>query len=313
MQSCQTSIQPAKKAARLRLACDACTTAKVKCSRTKPCERCTERNEGECRYSASRRHGKRTGHKKIELSPEMTTAEPTPAAAMDGPAALLYPDYSDDLEDCQWLNRNMGMDIPFNADKNGLSYPDPAWITPPASIIQQPCAPANHNCEMEAMSILQSLYLSPGGDQADPLSIPTLDTVLVANQAALARLTSLLTCSCAKDPHIALLHGAIVSKIIFWYRAGVTGQGQTEGVAGAVPLRPMEMQLGILDLDADDQTTIQRTVLLRELRKAEKALHRMGAYLTGEGKSTTCQSMAMQNIQEELGAIVQAVKEAQEE
>jgi len=245
---------------------------------------------------------------------------------------------SEELED--WLHRDMDMDITFDMDSNGLIQTSHPWTTPPESIISQPrlssetlsphtniitrtsserlqlshirTAQDGHGCEAQALSILQSLHYGPSSDRSDAMSNPSVDTVLVANQASLTRLAPLLTCPCARNPHIALLHGAIMSKIMFWYRVGVTGRGQAEGVA-VVPLRPMEIQLGMLDLDTDDQATLQRTVLLSELRKAEKILRQFDEYLTRDEQGTTCQSMAMRKIQEELDSIIREIKQGQRE
>lgn len=386
----RASAQAPHKAVRLRLACDACTTAKVKCSKTSPCERCVD-NEEECRYSASRRHGKRSRHRKNTevdsetplFSPSASTsgiatpaisipasrsttalAGPSSAGGLGGSTILAYTDFpwgddndeggglrinagtrssnatslSEELED--WLHRDMDMDITFDMDSNGLVHTSHPWTTPPESIISQPhissetlsphttsimrasserlqlshiqTAQDGHGCEAQALSILQSLHHGPSSDHSDCMSNPSVDRVLVANQAALTRLAPLLTCPCSRNPHIALLHGAILSKIMFWYRVGVTGRGQAEGVA-VVPLRPMEIQLGMLDLDTDDQETLQRTVLLRELRKAERILRQFDAYLTRDEHGTTCRSMAMQKIQEELDSIIREIKQGQNE
>ncbi len=52
-----SSPAPAQQPVRVRLSCDSCSAAKVKCDRRRPaCERCSS-NQLHCTYSVSRRHG----------------------------------------------------------------------------------------------------------------------------------------------------------------------------------------------------------------------------------------------------------------
>jgi hypothetical protein len=130
-----------------------------------------------------------------------------------------------------------------------------------------------------------------------------MDTVLSVNKAALTNLIPLLRCSCAQNPHIAMLHSAILSKVIFWYKVAVTVRYHTDGVA----LQPIKIQLGVLDLDDEDQATLQRTVLLRELRKAEKVMETFDSSYTGEEEAPRWHVSAVRNMREELQGIIQRI------
>ncbi|KAH7260930.1 uncharacterized protein BKA55DRAFT_591172 [Fusarium redolens] len=298
------------KPVRLRLACDACTTAKVRCSRTHPCERCEDNGqEKECCYSASRRHGKRARLRKNTQDNSVTTQFTN--------AWEDYNTYSaGDLEMLDsWASHSVDVTVDFD-DGNGISWVDPwkslgfmsdttasqssGMVSPDLSLSTEPIlsikapeptvmqgAKHPHECEAIALKVLRSLHCNSTTDQSickvspnptkQSCSIPSIDTVLSVNKAALTNLIPLLKCHCARNPHIAILHSAILSKVIFWYRVAVTARYYTDGVE----LRPMKIQLGMLDLDDEDQATLQRTVVLRELRKAEKVMETFDSFAGG--------------------------------
>lgn len=192
-----------------------------------------------------------------------------------------------------------------------------------------------HDCEALALSVLRSLHHSPsavppvqvennseeasdattGAMPAKPAcAMPSVDTVLFANKAALSNLTRLLQCPCAQTAHVALLHSAILSKVMFWYRVAVTARYHSE----PVDLRPVKIQLGMLDLDDDDQATLQRAVLLRELRKAERVIEAFDACSAPEddyegANASHWHGLAIRNMREELHAIIQETKRGQSE
>lgn len=367
------AAQPATRSVRLRLACDACTTAKVRCSRTHPCERCEDNGqENQCYYSASRRHGKRARHRKT--GSEIPRSSNTASLATSGFSSAQYEtdfaweDYSHtpgssatkadsefDMLD-SWASHNMDFTVDFE-DLNSVSWADPwkslnLWsdtspsqssgmVSPdlslsPAQItsikptiqgasnilgsnMQGPRQ--SHNCEATALRLLRSLHYHPNTDQSANIcreahnisqakqacSTPSIDTVLSVNKAALANLIPLLKCHCGRNPHIAMLHSAILSKVIFWYRVAVTARYHSEGVE----LRPMKIQLGILDLDDEDQATLQRAVLLRELRKAEKVMETFDSFSVREDGVPGWHASAVRNMREELQAIIQKIRKGQ--
>ncbi|ENH69488.1 hypothetical protein FOC1_g10011844 [Fusarium oxysporum f. sp. cubense race 1] len=256
------------KPVRLRLACDACTTAKVRCSRTHPCERCEDNGQAkECCYSASRRHGKRARHRKNAQDSSLTTQ-----------FTNAWEDYSTysagDLEMLDsWASRSVDVTVDFD-DGND-----------------------------------QSICKSSPMPQKQTCSTPSIDTVLSVNKTALTSLIPLLKCHCARNPHIAMLHSAILSKVIFWYRVAVTARHYTDGVE----LRPMKIQLGMLDLDDEDQATLQTTVVLRELRKAEKVMEAFDSFAGGDDGELDWHVVAVMNMREELQGIIQKIKKGQGE
>ncbi|WZH41930.1 Fusarubin cluster-transcription factor [Fusarium acuminatum] len=296
------STQPATRSVRLRLACDACTTAKVRCSRTHPCERCEDNGqENQCYYSASRRHGKRTRHRKAgsEMLRSSNTASLTTgdfASAQYG-TGFAWEDYSHtpgssaaktdsefDMMD-SWASHNMEVAVDFE-DINSIPWADP-W---------------------KSLSLWSDTSPSQSSGMAkQACSTQSIDTVLSVNKAALANLTPLLKCPCGRNPHIAMLHSAILSKVIFWYRVAVTARYHSEGVE----LRPMKIQLGMLDLDDEDQATLQRAVLLRELRKAEKVMDTFDSFSVREDGVPGWHASAVRDMREELQAIIQKIRKGQ--
>lgn len=371
------SAQPATRPVRLRLACDACTTAKVRCSRTHPCERCEDNGqEKECYYSISRRHGKRARHRKT--GSEMLRSSNTPSFSTSDFASAQYgtdfawEDYSDtpgssatkidgefEMLD-SWASHSMDVTVDFD-DINSMSWADPwkslgLWSdTSPSqssgmvspdlslspeqitSIKRTSLGPSNilgnnmqgpkhsHNCEATALRLLRSLHCHSNTDQSANLcrqphntsngmimanqscSMPSIDTVLSVNKTALGNLIPILKCPCARNPHIAMLHSAILSKVIFWYRVAVTARYHSDGVE----LRPMKIQLGMLDLDDEDQATLQRALLLSELRKAEKILETFDSFSVREDGIPSWHASALRNMREELQVIIQKIKRGQ--
>ncbi|SPJ72571.1 related to fusarubin cluster - transcription factor [Fusarium torulosum] len=256
------SAQPATRPVRLRLACDACTTAKVRCSRTHPCERCEDNGqEKECYYSVSRRHGKRARHRKTES--EMLRSSNTPSFSTSDFASAQY-----------------GTDFAWE------DYSD----TPGSSATKI-------DGEFEMLDSWASHSMDVTVD-FDDINI---------NKTALGNLIPLLKCPCARNPHIAMLHSAILSKVIFWYRVAVTARYHSDGVE----LQPMKIQLGMLDLDDEDQATLQRALLLSELRKAEKILETFDSFSVREDGIPSWHASALRNMREELQVIIQKIKRGQ--
>ncbi|XXG97471.1 hypothetical protein Hte_003773 [Hypoxylon texense] len=85
-----------------------------------------------------------------------------------------------------------------------------------------------HDCTREAHDLLSSLSFvnisktafsslafTPAVGTAE--CVP-LDHVLRINRDASERLTRLLTCSCARSPHLALLYASILSRVLIWYQ-----------------------------------------------------------------------------------------------
>lgn len=186
--------------------------------------------------------------------------------------------------------------------------------------IDQPSTSTSHSnpdhaveCEARALSVLRSLQYSPGtrrmsthnllrsennlNIQRLAHSVDSIETLLATNKSALSSLTQMLTCTCADNAHVALLHMTILSKIVFWYNVAVTARYCSE----RVDLKPMDIQTGVLDLDDEDRASLHRVVLGRELERA------MGVIMRFEVRVPGCGSV-VRGIREELERCIREVE-----
>ena len=62
---------------------------------------------------------------------------------------------------------------------------------------------------------------------------PTFDKILNTNQVAIEKLTRLLTCDCARNPHLAILYASLIFRILAWYQ--VAGGLKRTGTTSAPP------------------------------------------------------------------------------
>ncbi|KAF2710850.1 hypothetical protein K504DRAFT_500798 [Pleomassaria siparia CBS 279.74] len=140
-----STIAPRPSNARLRLACDSCSAAKMKCDKKTPiCDRCTKNGLSQCTYSVFRRYDKQSLAKRMACEREKAAA-----------AALLQPmttgtqsEPSFDLGDFgtssfEPLAETVSPDISMRRDSNETSK---AWET----IVE-------HDCEAHAIAVLRSL------------------------------------------------------------------------------------------------------------------------------------------------------------
>lgn len=129
--------------------------------------------------------------------------------------------------------------------------------------------------------------------------MPPLDKVLYFNRAAISTLQELLDAPGFHRPHLALLYMTIVSKVLFWYRLIVSSQHQSK--LGPRPpsldndkasnrhasppstcsnttdrgVQSVSFQIGVFDLEDEDQKLLIKGVLLREVRKLEDIVIKM--------------------------------------
>jgi hypothetical protein len=147
--------------------------------------------------------------------------------------------------------------------------------------------PTNHCCYSLAYATLESLKLS---QQSAEVELKSLDSVLSVTKTAVANVLQLLSCSCASDPHLAMLYSSITSKILTWYQIAAGIQPSTPSNAPATPalssptsnfssplstpssqasfkisLQPLK--IGLFEFDEADQAALARQVVLRELKK----------------------------------------------
>ncbi len=177
-----------------------------------------------------------------------------------------------------------------------------------------------HNCEAYALSLLRSLHSwslhtydethTQTGTLADSYQtknnnnntnphqeLPSLDTILHANKCALSGVMKLLNCPCAQRPYPLTLYMSIITKMLSLYELAATADisSSSSSVAASGTTTPSSsgphhrlarttvMQVGVFDLDEDDQATLQRGILLRQLRKMERAIETFAALGGGGG------------------------------
>lgn len=152
-----------------------------------------------------------------------------------------------------------------------------------------------------------------------------------------------MKCSCAQCPHLTFFYISILSKVLFWYRVVAAGNCPRSGTendassnrsqtssstqevspppAGQFSVRPTLIQIGILDLDQEDQANLRCVILLRELRKVEKAIDEM----TSVNRSTDHDAgdpashaakwslLGISKIRDELQDTIQKVKQSRDQ
>lgn len=182
-----------------------------------------------------------------------------------------------------------------------------------------------HDCYMIATSTLATLHFRSRsflGDGSDSLSslysnspsmlpspaptIQTLDDVLRSNQEAISSVFRLLKCSCAEDPHMAMLYASIIVKVLYWHQvaAGTRNSSSrsiptSEGLpspadssaglssgnspcSSAAPFISSEpIKIGTYTPDEEDQEPIRRLFLLSNLKKTGRLIEAFAG--VGEG------------------------------
>jgi hypothetical protein len=128
---------------------------------------------------------------------------------------------------------------------------------------------------------LNSLYAppssqpSPGDFNGASNGLPTLDTVLSTNKAAVDKLFVLLGCPCSANPHFSTTIAFTITKILSWYQA-IAGIKQNS--ADSPVNTQMEafmhtpISLGGFTLEGEDECTFRTQLVLGELRKVEKLI-----------------------------------------
>ncbi|CAG9981130.1 unnamed protein product [Clonostachys byssicola] len=204
-----------------------------------------------------------------------------------------------------------------------------------------------HDCEAQAVSILRSLQnneMSEGATSctttrySDLNLSPSFDGVLATNKLALNSWKRLMECTCAECPHLILLYVAILSKMLFWYyiiaekSLSTGGSGQDSAgdsiivdtpTHGPPKIRefdvlPTKVQVGLLDIDPEDQAIMRRAVLLRELRAMEQAIAEFSDqinpaegvephYIAQRSKKWSLTSISF--IKEELDTVIRKVEQ----
>ena len=215
-----------------------------------------------------------------------------------------------------------------------------------------------HNCYVMANSTLAILNVIPrplndsnssestsplcstSSDCASSQAAQSLDDILSCTRDAMGNMQHLLKCSCARDPHMAMLHASIIMRILFWHQlvAGIgtssylplpTSEGgpafmdsfassstgtpaswSSQGSYSSTPttfIAPEPVRLGNYIPDQEDQEHMQRLFLLINLQKVKQLIDTFAqvAELVDVGPSHLHNTLASW-LNSELG---QAVKE----
>lgn len=244
--------------AKIRSSCNLCGTAKVRCDRETPsCGRCLNFNVA-CVYGPSRKSGRppRRGisgtreNDTVSVRKRHVTArsQVTPTIGDGADRDALMPQHSLVNHADQTSVRH-----PVQAQHESVSWMDPyitgPWVDfsmPPFEMMSshsympgmnspstwtdshvntwKDCSATkgSHICSRESYQILADLicpapHIHPPEDN-NGIVTADLDTVLHCNRKAIARLTPLLQCLCARSVHRVMLHAAIVSRILMWYQ-----------------------------------------------------------------------------------------------
>ena len=209
-----------------------------------------------------------------------------------------------------------------------------------------------HDCEAHAIKILRSLHrwplyspdmlseiMSSNHTQAvsetcldnghtNPEVFYSLDTILYANKRALLGVDKLLDCSCVQHPHLATLYISIITKMLSLYEIAVTTDvssadcaNSTASMASATHTSSgprlahnLTIQVGVFDLDEEDQAILQRGLLLQQLGKMERVIDKFASLDSGDPRDHDISvrqwlSVATSMIKKELQRVCQSCKE----
>ena len=181
-----------------------------------------------------------------------------------------------------------------------------------------------HDCYMIATNTLATLhfrsrsFLGDGSDSISSLysnspsmlpspapTIQTLDDVLRSNQEAISSVFRLLKCSCAEDPHMAMLYASIIVKVLYWHQVAAGSRNSSRSIptseglpspadssaglssgnspcSSAAPFISSEpIKIGTYTPDEEDQEPIRRLFLLSNLKKTGRLIDAFAS--VGEG------------------------------
>ncbi|KAF2158990.1 hypothetical protein M409DRAFT_61176 [Zasmidium cellare ATCC 36951] len=145
-----------------------------------------------------------------------------------------------------------------------------------------------HGCYDIAHCALASLCFQPHSmpnpaQRQEPKNLTlNFEDILGGTKEALSTLEQLMTCWCAKIPHMALLHAFLVTRIVFWHRVAVgstvsyvvqrTPGGSPQSHQRSLSISSNPMTMGTYIPDAEEQRQMQRLSLVRNLKKMEELL-----------------------------------------
>ncbi|KAK7957305.1 uncharacterized protein PG986_006527 [Apiospora aurea] len=315
---------------RLRQACDACTTAEVKCDKRRPvCQRCLDIDDF-CQYSPSRRHGRRP--RRVRTSPRETPSSQPPqplretgmveystmpsfADLFSVPANIsidmeTIPDFSFGNE-LDLSNLHVGSNVRSTQCahlQDSTTPPNNAHIQP---VQQQPSEKGGDDmgfelisrqdqkqedghaseCEARALGVLKSLQYSPVLHDASPTAAYWVNFM--------ERLLSTNKTALEELPRL-LERRCVDSRHVALLHLTILSKivswyevaVTAEYHSKRIVLKPMEIQFSVLDLDSDDYEMLHRAVLCRELQKAGGAIRKLEVRLATSDTPECAQNSA---------------------
>lgn len=167
------------------------------------------------------------------------------------------------------------------------------------------------NCCSESVDIMvilqfkaiQGMKTLPIGEQCRESATPhgagslPFDHILATCHSACKRLMVLMQCSCAAKEHMAVMHSAIISAILYWFGCAADSEGQRRrtsdnrlersnpapsqpGHSSACSSSPPKVTgapvtLGLYQLEEEDQVAIRQTLILGKVRHVTLAIDRL--------------------------------------
>jgi hypothetical protein len=159
---------------------------------------------------------------------------------------------------------------------------------------------------------LESGPVTARNEATDELS---LDHLLLLNRKSSERVSSLLTCSCAKSPYLMILYASLISAILVRYQHAVgcteyaswnqtqgsspsnTGSNTSQtGPSGVPTVAPARIAMGVISVDDDRvQSALNSQLLAGEVRNLAGLVGQFACYLgdqyTGDGSSNNVDSL----------------------
>lgn len=185
----------------------------------------------------------------------------------------------------------------------GMS-PPPRYASPPQQTrATSPAQKSDHDCLRDAEDLCRRL------NRLGCVKVPAttftvaLENVLIVNREVCTRLHSLLTCACARHPHLALLYASIITQVFTRYQQAASccaarsasgdaaastspalsyrmphqdGADSRASIDSSVRSSP-KMAIGSISIDDHHlQSVMGLQLLLSEVRKAGQVLERFG-------------------------------------
>lgn len=203
------------------------------------------------------------------------------------------------------------LSAPDFADMQGIE----GLADPPAETAPADAGP--DNCCSESVDIMvvlqfkaiQGMKTSPTGEQGPhrPVSLP-FDHILATCHSACKRLMVLMQCSCAAKEHMAVMHSAIISAILYWFGCAADSEEQRRRISDNRPERSNHSSssqhlghsspcsssapkvtgaratLGLYQLEEEDQVAIQQALILGKVRLVSTAIDRLAEVGASAGR-----------------------------